>query len=501
MLFWRGAPALLYGLAFLLGITFAIASSPLLALIPTLLLLGPLIATAAFQQFFIATLVLLSGYVYTAAHHTLPTLPPEGVKGRALVKIHSLAKQSNLFAERWVYRVTLAPFISHDSALVLPSLPCLIALPVLDTLSLPRSRPLAENDYFVDGTLVQTEGGTYRLKVSTKAVWTPIERTWSLAEQRYRWKEAVANWIEGNFPHVQAATFLAGLTTGDFDDHWMRQQFSRFGVQHLLAISGFHFAIVAAFLGLFLRLFLPLRPSLISLLVLLSFYCLFLGPQPSILRAYLMSALALSASLFEKQSSSLNLLGVALLVVLALNPLACCELGFQLSFATTFAILLFYSPSLEALSHLFPKRNLEEALKMHGSHRSAYCFLTFLRQGLALTLAVNAAALPLTLYSFEVYPWMSLLYNLFYPAMASLSLIMLLLGGALFFIPPVSTLIHTINDGYTTFLLQLATQIPSSLDHFLVVESLSPIWVICYLAVVSCIGIYLNSKRYDPASP
>ena len=103
-----------------------------------------------------------------------------------------------------------------------------------------------------------------------------------------------------------SANFLAGLATGEFDDHWMRQQFSRFGVQHLLAISGFHFAIIAGCLSFALRLFFPAKSCTLILLACLGGYTIFLGPQASILRAWLMSSLALIGFLIEKHPSALN---------------------------------------------------------------------------------------------------------------------------------------------------------------------------------------------------
>lgn len=502
--FWQHHPALFYGFAFLIGIAWALADSLWIPLLPILFLFLPFIAsifingreTKIIQPLLLALLISFAGWGHINAHHSFPLLPEGGIEGEALIKIKNLRQQSNPFGTKWVYRCEIIHFISDNASI--SSLPCIIALPVLDGADLPRPRPLADRNYWVKGKLMQTNNGTYSLKVSVKTPWKEIPNTWSLAEERYQWKLAVSQWIEAKFSHHLSAHFLAGLATGEFDDHWMRHQFSRFGIQHLLAISGFHFAIIASCLSFALRLFFSTRVCALCLLICLGAYCFFLGPQPSILRAWLMSTLALVGFFLEKQGTALNSLGIALLAVLGYDPLFCQELGFQLSFVTTAAILLFYSPALTLFSNLLPKRNLSEVLNMNKWNQHGYCILSFLRQGLALTFAVNVVALPLTLYYFQQFPWISLLYNLFFPLMASLSLCLLLLGGALFFIPFLGNAIHQFNDAYTFFLLQAAYSVPQSIDHFFTMEVLSSFWLICYLTTLALCGILWRANVLEP---
>ncbi len=497
--FWICHPALLYGVAFLLGLWCHLDGS-LWLVIPCLSLWLPFLIAAhhsfyrnLLRQMMLSFFTFLTAWSMASSHYSFPSLPTQGVLGKAYVKINSISLQHSLFGDRWIYRCELQQFFpDHSSDALAFSLPCLISFSAEESSS--HSRPLAHQDYWVTGKLIQKDQGRYILKISSKAIWEAVSGTSSWAERRYQWKTKTSQWIESQFSHPLSASFLAGLATGEFDDYWMRQQFARFGLQHLLAISGFHFAIIAGFLNFIFRLFLTQRMRLISLLFCLGVYCFFLGPQASILRAWIMCSLTLLGGLIDKQTTALNSLGFALLAILGYDPLLCQELGFQLSFATTAAILLFFDPAQKWLYQIFPKRRLSEVIQMNTWNQHGYCILAFLRQGLALTLAVNIVALPLTLYYFHQFPFMSLLYNLFYPFLATGSLCLLLLGGMLAFIPFIAQPIHYLNDVYTSFLLQLTYQVPSESDAYLTIGAFPSFWLIFYLCSVCLSGIIWREK-------
>lgn len=482
----------------MMGIYFSLAS-PLYPILSFLFLLTPfliiffLLRSREYLKSLILIFLLFSiGSIYVSSHTTFPSLPPEGLQGLAHVKINNLSLQTTPFGKNWIYRCQINDFFPIQQEESITSfLPCTIVWPKKER---KTPHPTADKEYWVAGKLKQLPNGNYILKVSSKTTWEGIPNTWSFAELRYHWKKNVSYWITSRYSISSSGSFLAGLLTGEFDDYWMKQQFGRFGLQHLLAISGFHFAIIASFLSILFRLFFPRNLCIIALLLCLGFYCFFLGPQPSILRAWIMCSLGLLGGLLEKQSISLNSLGVALLLILSYNPLLCQELGFQLSFAITAAILLFYSEVQTFCIYLFPKRTLSHTLEMNGLNQHAYCLLVFLRDAVALTLAVSLFAFPLTLYYFQQFPWMSLLYNLFFPLLASFSLCFLLMGGILSFLPFIAKWIHHFNNEYTYFLLQLTYQIPAELDAQMRIESLPTLWMILYLCIVCTGGIILKER-------
>ncbi len=504
LLFWRSHPALLFGVIFLLG-AFASLVGITQVLAPLFFLLLPfffplkqLFSTkktekneTAYAPLFLPLLVSVfaAAYFYTSAFAPQPVLPEGGIKGVAKTAIDALALRPTPFGKSWVYACTLkqfTPFKNKRELSAFPlarSIPCSILLPAAGPEDFLQ-RPKANGDYWIEGRLSQNQEGRYVFKPSPKVPWVAIEGTQSLAERRFEWKMAVSEWIATKYPHPGASIFLSGLITGQFDDFWMKQQLGRFGLQHLLAISGFHFSALAAFFSFILLFFMPRALRSIALLFLLGLYSLFLGFQPSIIRAWLMSSLAIFGALIDKEAKALNLLGAALLFSLLYQPHFALELGFQLSFLITAAILLLYPLALSFCQQLIPQRTLKQALRMNRLNQHAYCLLALFVRGLALSLAINLAALPIVLYYFHQFPWMSLLYNLFFPLLVSLSLWLFLFGVLFAWLPPLGTLIHHFNDAYTVYVLNLTYRTPVEIDLFLTTHSIPLFPLIVYLTLL-----------------
>lgn len=495
VLFWIGHPALFYGIAFYLGLS-AYQTDSIWLWIPCLSLWLPF-AIGLFQKkelwkpFFLNFLIFCTAWVYAGTQCFSGTIPSSGVEGEAVLKIKSIRLNQTFFGEKWVYQCLMEPFTSAGYPIKgLPhSIPCQFSFQI------DKPRPSADRDYLVRGKLIQTKEGVFRLK-GIKSGWLPIAGSKSRAEKRYLWKTSVVSWIHKRIVNPLSAHFLAGLATGEFSDYWMKEQFSRFGLQHLLVISGFHFSMIAAFLHFAFRLCLPSKLQLPALLFCLAAYSFFLGPQASILRSWIMCSFGICGILFEKKTSSLNLLGVALLIILAYDPSFSKELGFALSFAATAAILLFYPIALSWLSMLLIKMPFSDVLKMNWWSQLGYCLVNYLRKGISLTLAVNIFALPMTLFYFHQYPWMSLLFNLFFPLLASGSLFLLLLGSLLTWIPLAGAAIHDLNSRYTHFILQLTYQVPYEVDSYLLMESFPVGFLLIYFSCSIILGIL-----HQPKSP
>lgn len=140
-----------------------------------------------------------------------------------------------------------------------------------------------------------------------------------------------------------SAALLAGLLLGertelprDIDD-----AFRRAGVYHVLAVSGFNVALLAAAVWASCRLArLPRRASAAAAIVVVIGFALVVGPSPSVLRAVIMAVLVLAALLLEREASVTNSLALAVLAILAVRPGDLFDPGFQLSFAATLGIVV-----------------------------------------------------------------------------------------------------------------------------------------------------------------
>ena len=136
------------------------------------------------------------------------------------------------------------------------------------------------------------------------------------------------------------------------------ETFRNSGTLHLLAVSGLHVGFIAAFCYFSLMKFtfvLGVRPKhphlttkvirLITIAAVLIYACL-VGFRPSVFRAALMAILFLLATVIDRDADIYNLLALAALILLLLNPTQLWDIGFQLSFVAVTAIIYFV-PKME----------------------------------------------------------------------------------------------------------------------------------------------------------
>jgi len=170
----------------------------------------------------------------------------------------------------------------------------------------------------------------------------------SLADLRLR----IRRGIHRGTSSAEARGLALALTLGERGalPDALRDDFVRAGIAHLLAISGLHLALGALLVAGVVRLLLlpfaarlPPRalivvPALASVpLVLLQ--TALAGAPPSCLRAATMILHLTAARVFERRADAATAIGLAALVNLTIAPGAAQEVGFQLSFGASGAIL------------------------------------------------------------------------------------------------------------------------------------------------------------------
>lgn len=426
-------------------------------------------------------------FFLTKTAESIPNENLNGFKGRGEIVIHSVRITHSAFATRLSYQGTLKQWFPKGSEDALPNL---YNVPIRIDLPDSANRPSADYRYLIEGRLKQSERGLFLIP-DKNTPWTTLGSTWSLAEQRYVLKEHFKKYIHSSFTNTSVTSFLIGIATGEFDDRILTKEFSRFGLQHIMAISGLHFSIIATFLSFLIGLYFSRTIASVLVIGLLTLYFLFIGPSPSVLRAWISIAISMTGIIIGKRGSGINSLGVGLIFVLLWDPHWIGHIGFQFSFASTLAILMGFSHCDKMMQRLFVKRHLSQMVDVSMLDKHGYCLLTFLRQSIALGLAVNLVALPLTLFHFQKFPILGLVYNLFFPFLISFSLTFLMLGCGLSLLWQWSgNWIHSLNESYTDFILNLAVQLPKSFDLIFYYENLSYTFVGLILIMVFYIGIY-----------
>ena len=165
-----------------------------------------------------------------------------------------------------------------------------------------------------------------------------------------RLRDSIRDRIEGlGLAH---ADVIRALTVGDGAalGPEAKDRYRRTGTMHLLVISGLHVGLVAA-LGFLLGrtiAFVLGGPAIVlgalGALSLSGGYVLLGGAGLSLVRAFVMSAAALSGMLAGRPARPMRVYALAMAAVLVLDPMAPLDAGFWLSFAAVGALLAFFAP-------------------------------------------------------------------------------------------------------------------------------------------------------------
>ena len=130
-----------------------------------------------------------------------------------------------------------------------------------------------------------------------------------------------------------------------------KRRFSITGVSHVLAVSGFHVAVVCGFLSLLVGN-LPgvnlrrLRHPLLIIIVWIFVYIT--GLSPSAIRAATMFTLFATARILRRTTDSYNTWAATAFLMLVYDPSYLFDIGFQLSYAAVLFVL-FYTPRIQPL--------------------------------------------------------------------------------------------------------------------------------------------------------
>ena len=230
----------------------------------------------------------------------------------------------------------------------------------------------------------------------------------ALAERFGRLRQARADEIAAGMP-APAGGIAAALLIGDrrYVDRDTYDLFRRSGLAHLLAISGLHMGLLCFGVVGLLRAMAALFPQAASRLPVHKYaavggmiaglaYVLLSGMSVSAIRAFLMAMLVLAAWLSDRLGLTLRNVGLAAGAILLVNPVALFSAGFQLSFAATTALVVWFEGW----------RHRSRTAGIQGAAGRAPRLVRWAGDLVLASILASAATLPLTAQHFgTVTPW------------------------------------------------------------------------------------------------
>ena len=197
-------------------------------------------------------------------------------------------------------------------------------------------------------------------------------------------------------PRKQAA-LLAGIILGEksgFDKDF-KEDMTKSGTSHLVALSGYNISIIAWSIEKTLGKILSQRKSFILALLTILGFVILTGAEASVVRASILATIFLIAKTSQKIFNVRNALIFAALIMVLINPrILVFDIGFELSFAA-FIGILYLEPFFRKLFKV--------------DSRGEGIFLW--RNNLATTSAAQVAVFPLIIYYFGYFSPASLPAN------------------------------------------------------------------------------------------
>ncbi len=274
---------------------------------------------------------------------------------------------------------------------------------------------------------------------------------------------------------------LGGIIFGDDavnPDEETKSSFINSGIFHILAASGMNVTLIFGIWFFFARnLRLNYRFSIITGILLIIFYTFMTGFGPPIMRATLMLTLILIGKLLDKVTSTISLLFLVGFLMLAFNPLMLFDIGFQLSFIVTFALIL----TTPVLTFNFKYKSVNYIL-------GACC----------IPIIAQFYAAPLQMYYFNTFSMYSVLANIAIIPVLSIVSFIGFISSIIAMISPIAQTVCKAADFILNPLLVYIVEVAkffSNLPHSIInVQKPSLIQIILYFAIIISLTLAVKFK-------
>ncbi len=191
----------------------------------------------------------------------------------------------------------------------------------------------------------------------------------------------------------------------------LKDEFSRAGLSHMVAVSGFHLGVVMTIVPTILNKSLGKKKAKFLFLPGMLIYILLVGSPLSIVRAGLMMTFSfIGRYFFYKQTKGVLILFLSFILMFNYMILNVFNVGFLLSFVATLGILLFAGEMTNMMDILSQYRGESISGKpLKWSKKTILKFFQTIAGLIGVSLAAQVLTLPITLLVFQKYAWWSIL--------------------------------------------------------------------------------------------
>ena len=344
------------------------------------------------------------------------------------------------------------------------------------------NKPSSEGAGFDYASYLLSHGISGTLRVQAKD-WKSIDPDGriSLKNRCIRFRRSVINKYKEWGLEGDALAVVSAVTLGEKRqlNDGLKEIYSTSGVSHVLAVSGLHVGIMCWFLYLIFPSFIFRKKEWACQLIIMGLlwaYAFSIGLPVSITRSLIMFSIVACCRALNRESSVLNALGLAALIMLVINPSAIFDMSFQLSFSAVFFIIVLTPLLLETVT--------PRTMVGHYVWRVS-----------VLSVSAQIGTTPIVMYHFSSFSTYVLLANLFVvPIMfvvVALSMSLWILGWVPQLRDIVVSLLTWMIDRLTDFLTYITLLPYSHLEL-----SINRGWhIIVFYAVVISVYLWIKEAR------
>lgn len=484
----------LFVFAFLLGVWFA--SFELLS-IPSavfLLFLGAVLGLYSFffvrethvrELFFALVIVLLSISLGIARYdtHKLPVdRMLEGSVGSKVEVVGKVVEEPKIGSTYRGYVIELDSGVKVLARVnPFPAYEFGDTLSVWGKLELPEPFLTPEGKLFDYPSYLRKEGISYVMSFSSAD--RVAESSFSIQGVLFRIKHKFVSSFEKSIPFPQSG-LLAGILLG-VDDALPKDLLNTFrlvGIIHIVVLSGYNITIVAESVRELLG-FLSRKKALIFSAGGIILFSIMVGLTPSVVRALIMALLALVARATHRRYDVARALALAAFAMVLWNPMYLVfDIGFQLSFLATIALIWISPWFLQRLTRVPEKFGLREVV--------------------STTVAVQLFVLPYLAYQSGIISLISFVVNVLILPIVPLVMVMGFVTGTLGLVSSALAFVPGAITYATLFYIIWVSEVFSRLPHAVVATGhLSVLVPACFYAGFCIFALwYTKSTRITPSA-
>ncbi|MBI5358613.1 ComEC/Rec2 family competence protein [Candidatus Amesbacteria bacterium] len=150
-------------------------------------------------------------------------------------------------------------------------------------------------------------------------------------------EKRITKYLPGDLGGLASGILLGGNRLLDYNT---KRDFTRDGLSHIIAASGYNVVMVSGWLAYFGRKIKHQKLMILSGLLGTILYMLLAGLTASIIRAGIMSILSFTALIYGRKSDAIWSLLITAVIMILWNPWYIADIGFQLSVAATLGVLV-----------------------------------------------------------------------------------------------------------------------------------------------------------------